>query len=48
MIVDGRIVVRGGHSTLMDEGMVYATARECPTRLARHIDLRTESRWPVL
>ena len=48
VIVDGRIVVRGGHSTLVDEGVVYATARERAARLARDIDLRTESRWPVL
>jgi 5-methylthioadenosine/S-adenosylhomocysteine deaminase len=48
VIVDGRIVVRGGHLTLVDEGVVYATARERATRLARDIDLRIESRWPVL
>ena len=47
VIVDGRIVVRGP-STPVDEGVVYATARERATRLARDIDLRIESRWPVL
>jgi 5-methylthioadenosine/S-adenosylhomocysteine deaminase len=48
VIVDGRIVVRRGRSTLVDEGVVYATARERAIRVAQAIDLRTESRWPVL
>jgi 5-methylthioadenosine/S-adenosylhomocysteine deaminase len=48
VLVDGRVVVRGGHSTRVDEGEVFRGARETAWRLARGIGVDPAPRWPVL
>ena len=48
VIVNGRIVVRGGHSTQVDEGEVFAAARDSANRLANKIGVRSESPWRVV
>jgi cytosine/adenosine deaminase-related metal-dependent hydrolase len=46
VIVDGRIVLRHGHSTLLDEEAVYAQARESSRRMIKKVDLEAAYRWP--
>ena len=48
VIVDGQIVVRSGHSTRVDEGVVYDTARRRATDLGRRIGAAPVPRWPVV
>jgi 5-methylthioadenosine/S-adenosylhomocysteine deaminase len=47
VIVDGRIVMRAGRSTLVDEETIYATARRQVAQLAASVGLQPESVWPV-
>jgi cytosine/adenosine deaminase-related metal-dependent hydrolase len=47
VLVDGRIVMRGGRSTLVDEEQIYRTARDQVARLAESVGLRPDSVWPV-
>ena len=46
VIVDGRIVLRNGKSTLLDEETIYAKARESTIRMSQRINLPTVPRWP--
>jgi 5-methylthioadenosine/S-adenosylhomocysteine deaminase len=48
VIVDGQIVVRAGHSTRVDEGVVYDTARRRATDLGLRIGAAPMPRWPVV
>lgn len=48
VIVNGAIVVRGGHSTQVDEGEVFAAARDSANRLAQNIGVRAESPWRMV
>jgi cytosine/adenosine deaminase-related metal-dependent hydrolase len=45
VIVDGRIVLHGGRSTLVDEESVYRTARQRVAQLAASVGLQPESAW---
>ena len=47
VLVDGRIVMRGGRSTLVDEDAIYRGARAQVARLAGEVGLRPQSVWPV-
>src|SRR5271165_5907778 len=47
VLVDGRIVMHGGRSTLVDEDAFYRGARAQVARLAAEVGLRPESVWPV-
>jgi hypothetical protein len=47
VLVDGRIVMRGGRSTLVDEEAIYATARRQVAELAAAVGLQPESAWPM-
>jgi 5-methylthioadenosine/S-adenosylhomocysteine deaminase len=45
VLVNGRIVMRGGHSTLMDEAAVIAEARASVARMAERLDLKPPGLW---
>ncbi|MCW3477095.1 amidohydrolase family protein [Limobrevibacterium gyesilva] len=47
VLVDGRIVLRHGCSTVLDEAAVYDRARQRVTRLAAAVGLAPASTWPV-
>ncbi len=46
VIVNGQVVVSGGHSTRVDEQSVFRRAREVSTTLAAAIDVRPDTTWP--
>jgi 5-methylthioadenosine/S-adenosylhomocysteine deaminase len=48
VLVDGQIMVRGGHSTRVDEQVVYERAKQSAMKLAQEIGIAVTSRWPVL
>jgi cytosine/adenosine deaminase-related metal-dependent hydrolase len=48
VIIDGRIVVKGGHSTLLDEEAVYQRFRESTERILQRLGIRPDSKWPVI
>ena len=47
VIVNGRVVIRSGHSTRVDEHMVGEGARLHATRLANVVGIKPEESWPV-
>lgn len=47
VFVDGRIVLRGGHVTGVDERAVRARARAAGARLRAQLGLRSAGTWPV-
>ena len=48
VLVDGQIVVRGGHSTRVDERVVYEQARQTASKLATEIGIAVRPRWPIV
>jgi 5-methylthioadenosine/S-adenosylhomocysteine deaminase len=46
VLVNGRVVLRGGRSTLVDEGAVVAAARASAERMAQRLGLELPGRWP--
>lgn len=46
VLIDGTIVVKGGHSTRLDEDLVYARLRESARRVISRIGMTAPSRWP--
>jgi 5-methylthioadenosine/S-adenosylhomocysteine deaminase len=46
VLVNGRIVMRGGRSTLMDEAAVIAEARASVARMCERLDLNPPGLWP--
>lgn len=47
VLVNGEIVVRGGHLTRLDESLVYARARASARRMAERAEVAIESAWPM-
>ena len=45
VLVDGQIVLRGGRSTRVDEGVVYETARTSLAGVLRRSGIRPQPRW---
>jgi cytosine/adenosine deaminase-related metal-dependent hydrolase len=48
ILVDGRIVLRDGLSTRVDEAEAYATAKRTVERRMRRLDLSPSLSWPVV
>jgi 5-methylthioadenosine/S-adenosylhomocysteine deaminase len=48
VLVDGRVVVRSGHSTQVDEHAVYRAARSSADRMAGEIGIPLNGGWPVV
>jgi len=48
VIVDGRVIVEDGHSTMVDEEEVYARADAAARRVVDRIGGRAADRWPVI
>jgi cytosine/adenosine deaminase-related metal-dependent hydrolase len=50
VIVDGRIVLKNGHSVLIDENVVYHLAREACDGLMNRLGMNnlTRTRWPII
>jgi 5-methylthioadenosine/S-adenosylhomocysteine deaminase len=48
VLVNGRIVMRGGRSTLMDEAAVIAAARASVARMVERLGLKPAGLWPRL
>ena len=48
VIVNGEIVLRHGHSTRVDEGVVYAEAKASVERRMKRLDLALPLEWPVV
>jgi 5-methylthioadenosine/S-adenosylhomocysteine deaminase len=48
VLVDGKVVVRSGHSTQVDEETVYRAARASADRLAGAIGIPANGSWPVV
>lgn len=48
VIVDGRIVLRGGRSTRVDEGEAYAIVRRTVEQRMRRLGLSPALAWPVI
>lgn len=48
VVVDGRVVVRDGHCTSVDEEALYDRAREAGAALARRAGLPVGSKWPLV
>jgi len=48
VIVDGRIVLRGGRSTRVDEGEAYATVKRTVEQRMRRLGLSPSLAWPVV
>jgi len=46
VLVNGRIVMRGGRSTLMDEAAVFAEARASVARMVERLGLKPPGLWP--
>jgi 5-methylthioadenosine/S-adenosylhomocysteine deaminase len=46
VIVDGKVVVSNGHSTRVDEELVYARANEAARGLLKRMNWSIPSRWP--
>jgi 5-methylthioadenosine/S-adenosylhomocysteine deaminase len=46
VLVDGRIVVRKGRHTLLDEQQVHARLRESARRMLKRIGMNAEPAWP--
>jgi cytosine/adenosine deaminase-related metal-dependent hydrolase len=47
VIVNGEVVIRGGHATRVDERAVGEGARLHATRLAEAVGIKPESAWPI-
>lgn len=48
VVIDGRVVVRDGHSTTLDEAELYTRAANAGRRLAQRAGLPVGSRWPIV
>jgi 5-methylthioadenosine/S-adenosylhomocysteine deaminase len=48
VIVDGRVIVENGRSTMVDEAEVYARADEAARRVIDRLGGRADDRWPVI
>jgi 5-methylthioadenosine/S-adenosylhomocysteine deaminase len=48
VVVDGKVVVSGGHSTRVDEQSVYERAQRAARGLLRRMDWQVEPRWPLV
>ena len=48
VIVNGEIVLRHGHSTRVDEGVIYAEAKASVERRMKRLELAPPWEWPVL
>ena len=48
VIVNGEIVLRHGHSTRVDEGVVYAEAKASVQRRLKRLDFTPSLEWPVV
>ncbi|MCX7354252.1 MAG: amidohydrolase family protein [Alphaproteobacteria bacterium] len=48
VICDGQVIVKGGHSTRLDEGVVYEAARASARRLMAKTGLKGDFDWPVM
>ena len=48
VIVNGEIVLRHGHSTRVDEGVVYADAKASVQRRMKRLELAPPQEWPVV
>ena len=48
VLVDGRIVLKGGRSTLVDEGAIYAKASESARRMTDRLHIEAQPRWPTV
>ena len=48
VIVNGEIVLRHGHSTRVDEGVVYADAKASVQRRMKRLGLAPPKEWPVV
>ena len=48
VIVNGRVVLRGGRSTRVDEGEVYAAARRSVAERMRRLGLAPAGPWPAI
>ncbi|WP_442868620.1 amidohydrolase family protein [Bradyrhizobium sp. CCBAU 51745] len=48
VICDGQVIVRGGHSTRLDERVVYASACASARRLMAKTGLKEDSDWPTV
>jgi cytosine/adenosine deaminase-related metal-dependent hydrolase len=46
VLVNGRIVMRGGRPTLVDEGAVIAAAHASATSMAQRLNLKPPGMWP--
>jgi cytosine/adenosine deaminase-related metal-dependent hydrolase len=46
VLVNGRVVLAGGRSTRVSEGVVIAEARASAARMAERLGLGTPGRWP--
>ena len=46
VVVNGRIVLRGGRSTLVDEAAVFAEARASVARIQQRVGLKAPGLWP--
>jgi cytosine/adenosine deaminase-related metal-dependent hydrolase len=46
VVVDGKVIVEGGHSTQVDEQAVYERARAAAHRLLKRMNWPIEPRWP--
>jgi cytosine/adenosine deaminase-related metal-dependent hydrolase len=46
VLVNGRIVMRGGRPTLVDEGAVMEEARASVTRVAKRLGIKPTGMWP--
>ena len=48
VIVNGEIVLRRGHSTRVDEGVIYAEAKASVERRMKRLELAPPREWPVV
>ncbi len=48
VIVDGRVVLRNGRSTRVDEAEAYATVKKTVERRMRRLGLSPALAWPVV
>ena len=47
VLVDGQVVMRGGHSTRVDEMVIYEAARASVKRRMMRLELTERCEWPV-
>jgi 5-methylthioadenosine/S-adenosylhomocysteine deaminase len=47
-MVDGRVLMRGGRITFVDEGALVTRAQRCGERMLSRVPYRLEPRWPFI